>query len=47
MIEICTNMHCPLKLQCAYFQAAVNFKGSKFTDIKECHGSKFIQFKEE
>lgn len=43
-IEICTNMSCHLKLQCLYFQTAVDFKGSNFTDIKECGGNRFKKF---
>lgn len=45
MTEICSNMLCPLKLDCLYFQIAVDFKGSDFTDIRECNGNKFKKFK--
>lgn len=45
MTEICSNMLCHLKLDCQYFQTAVDFKGRDYTDIKECHGDKFLKFK--
>lgn len=40
-VEICTNIHCPIRLDCLYFQTAVDFKGRYYSDIVDCGGDKF------
>lgn len=44
-VEICTNIHCPIRLDCLYFQTAVDFKGKYYSDIVDCGGDKFKSFK--
>lgn len=45
MVELCTNIHCQLKLNCAYFDKALEFKEGEYTDIGDCNGRRYEPLK--
>ena len=44
-VELCTNINCQLKWDCAYYDNALEYKGGEFTNILDCKGKRYSPLK--